>query len=162
MFRLRKSAAAALGVVALTAGLGLADSPRDRATGGGQILVGTRGAGDTIAFTAQNRAGSTADFATGQLTVQDRTGGTGKDHVTLHGEVTCLRVTGNVAKLGGFFRDGGGFTLLVEDNGEGAKALEADMIALQYVADPTCEREDGDDDGQTELARGNVQVHDAA
>jgi hypothetical protein len=145
--------------------LASAGSAYSRATGGGQILVSSEGgAGDTIAFTARNTTTDTDD-ARGQLQVIDRTGdGTGKDGVRIHGEVTCLQVTGNVAKIGGTIaRDSSGntdgFTLVVEDNGQGAEGT--DMIAFQRVSDPTCDREDGDDDGSTELARGNAQVYAA-
>src|SRR5687768_16852989 len=66
-------------------------SDRDRATGGGQILFSTRGAGNTIAFTAQG----TATDGKGQLQFIDRSGGNGQDQVKEHGEVTCIAVEGN-------------------------------------------------------------------
>jgi hypothetical protein len=141
-----------------------ADSATDRATGGGQILVSSdgKGAGDTIAFTAQNRAGDDATAAIGQVQYVDRTGGTGVGQTVVHGVVSCLAVNGNTAKLAGTWNDGSGaFTMVIEDNGEGAQATGADMIALNNTSDPTCKRENGDDNGNTALARGNAQVYDA-
>ena len=136
----------------------IAGSPTDRATGGGQILVSSdgRGAGDTIAFTARG----TTDAATGEIQYVDRSGGTGVGQSVLHGSVSCLNVDGNTAKLAGVFEDGSAFTMVVVDNGEGALA-DDDTIALQKVDDPTCDRQNGDDDSETALARGNAQVYDA-
>lgn len=142
-----------------------AGSSVDRATGGGQILVASdgRGPGDTITFQARG----TADSATGSVNVIDRTQGAatakGKGF-HFQGDVTCLAVTGNTAKLAGTGTGPGGttgFTLIVTDNGEGSKASDSDMILLQYTDDPTCDRHDGDDDSSTDLARGNAQVYDA-
>jgi hypothetical protein len=134
-----------------------AGSGTDRATGGGQVLIGSRGAGDTIAFTAQG----TPDAASGQVQYADRTGGTGHGQNVLHGTVSCLRVQGNMAKMAGTWAQGGTFQLLVVDNGEGAMATDSDMITLQDGQDPTCDQENNDNDGQTALARGNAQVYDA-
>ena len=133
-----------------------AGSGTDRATGGGQVLVGSRGAGDTIAFTAQG----TPDLARGEVQYVDRTGGTGQGQTARHGRVTCLRVSGNMAKMAGTWDQGGTFQLLVVDNGEGAMAND-DMITIQDAQDPTCDQENNDNDGQTALARGNAQVYDA-
>lgn len=147
-------------------GIASAGSAYDRATGGGQILVSSDGgAGDTIAFTAQNTGGAN-DAAKGQIQVVDRTGGTGKGNVRLHGVVTCLRVEGNVAQMSGTVRktnsaDTSPFILVVEDNGQGAAAAQADQIIFQRISDPSCDEDDVDDDGQTDLARGNAQVYDA-
>lgn len=124
---------------------------QDAATGGGQILVGDRGAGDTIAFTAQG----TSDGAKGQVQYVDREGGTGQGQTVQHGTVTCIDVQGNVARIAGEWRDGGTFGLYVEDNGEGDGT---DMIALTPdLTDCSDEREDEDPTG---LARGNAQVRD--
>ena len=153
---------AALAIVVLAAAAPVsAGSSADRATGGGQILVGTRGPGDTIAFQAQQRANG---VVSGNVNVIDRVqGATGKG-AHFRGDVTCLAVAGNTAKMAGVGRlqDGTqrGFTLIVTDNGEGA-AANNDLITLEYTDDPTCEREDGDDDAAVELARGNAQVYDA-
>lgn len=152
----------AIGVAALAAFGGTASAgSTDKATGGGQILLSSdgRGPGDTIAFTAQAREDGTV---VGNVNVIDRTGNTGKGGVHFKGDVTCVVAEGNVAKIAGVGErsDGTttGFTLLVTDNGEGLD--DNDLISLQYTSDPTCEREDGDDDAQTELARGNAQVKD--
>lgn len=147
-----------------------AGSAYDRATGGGQILIPSngQGAGDTIAFTAQNTGGAN-NAAKGQVQVVERGGtGRGKNNVRFHGEVKCLIVQGNTAEMAGTYKNGNGattgFILYAQDNGEGAADLAAngaDQIALTRTSDPTCERDDSDDDGQTDLARGNAQVYDA-
>jgi hypothetical protein len=156
--RIRRLAGLAAGIAAVAAVpvAAQAGSGTDRATGGGQTLVGTQGAGNTIAFTAQG----TQDAARGQVQVVNREAGTGRQQVRFHGTVTCLRVEGNTAELAGVGRDGGAFTLYVVDNGEGANA-DNDLISFTRVADPSCDRDDSDDDGSVELARGNAQVYDA-
>lgn len=141
---------------ALLAGAGAKGSKTDRATGGGQVLVGSGGAGDTIAFTAQG----TPTDAKGQVQVVDRTGGTGVGQTKFHGVVLCLNVEGNMAKLAGTTNDNGTFTLFVVDNGEGGNA-DNDLITLDRQSDPTCEFNDDDEDNAVELARGNAQVYDA-
>jgi hypothetical protein len=137
-----------------------AGSQTDRATGGGQVLVGTDGgAGDTIAFTARGTA--EPGGARGQVQYVDRTGGTGIGQTVRHGTVSCLRVDGNTAKIAGTWDQGGTFQLLVVDNGQGA-AADDDLVTVQNAADPTCNQEDNDDDNQVALARGNAQVYDAS
>lgn len=145
---------AALAALALVA----AGSPNDRATGGGQILVGDRGAGDTIAFTAQEGR----DGVKGQVQYVDREGGTGQGQTVLHGTVTCLTVEGNTATIGGLWRDGGDFEIYVVDNGQGA-AAEADIVTVNTEPSQVdCEQDDDEDDGDPiALARGNAQVYDA-
>jgi hypothetical protein len=143
-------AGAALAVALPVAAQG--GSARDRATGGGQTAVGLQGAGNTIAFTAQN-SGS-GDAATGQVQYIQRVDGQDK----LHGTVSCLRVTGNMAKIAGVGRDGRAFQLYVADNGEGA-AANNDMIMFQFADQATCDFDQGDN--VPELARGNAQVYDA-
>ena len=144
-------------------GIANAGAPLDRATGGGQILVSSDGgAGDTIAFTARNTTAD-SDDAQGQVQIVDRTGGTGKDNVRMHGTVTCLRVEGTMAKIGGTVTKSNGdttpFTIVVQDNGQGSEA-QNDTILLERVSDPSCDEEENDDDGNTDLARGNAQVYD--
>lgn len=135
-----------------------AGSPTDRATGGGQVLIGTRGgAGDTIAFTAQDR-----ETNPGQVQYIDRFAEGGQDRY--HGTVACLMVMDNVAYIGGSWANQGegNFNLYVEDNGEGANAAGADMIFIDEMADnPTCDFDEPDEESQLDLARGNAQVYDA-
>ena len=162
---MRTMAVLGLAVVTTFGGSATAGST-DKATGGGQILLSSdgRGPGDTIAFTAQRREDGSV---VGNVNVIDRLSGgpgagTGRG-VHFKGDVTCIDVQGNVAKIGGVGERSDGtttaFTLVVTDNGEGLD--DNDLIALQYISsDPNCEREDGDDDGETELARGNAQVTD--
>lgn len=124
----------------------------DAATGGGQVLIGSRGgAGDTIAFTAKG----TMDSGTGQVQYVDRA----EDGQTVfHGTVSCLAVAGNVAKISGIWTDGGTFGLYVEDNGEGA-AADDDVVTV-LPGETTCDFDEPDDDAKTALARGNAQVRD--
>jgi hypothetical protein len=129
-----------------------AGSPRDRATGGGQTAVGLQGAGNTIAFTAQNTG--SGDAATGQVQYIQRIDGQDK----LHGTVSCLRVSANTAKIAGTGRDGRAFQLYVVDNGQGANA-DNDMIMFQLADQATCDFDPGNN--VPELARGNAQVYDA-
>jgi hypothetical protein len=140
--------ALALSGVAASAGQG------DAATGGGQIAVGDRGAGDTIAFTAQ----AVGDTARGQVQYVDRADGTGQGQTVVHGTVTCIQADGNTARIAGEWRDGGTFGLTVVDNGEGSNASGEDMITLTPdLTDCSEDREDGEPMG---LARGNAQVRD--
>jgi hypothetical protein len=156
----RKSAAI---VVAVLAGLGLAavamaGGPVDKVTGGGQTLVGTHGAGNTIAFNAKG----TGQDATGQVQVVDRTAGTGQSQVRFHGIVDCLTVSGNMAEILAHKRDDPAdtFSIYVVDNGEGA-AADNDLVFLNEDPESPCELQDDDDQGDVELARGNAQVYDA-
>ena len=139
------------GAALTLSGSGAFATQDDAATGGGQILVGDRGAGDTIAFTASG----TADAARGQVQYVDREGGTGQGQTVQHGTVTCIDVRGNVARIAGEWRDGGTFGLYVEDTGEGDGT---DMI--QITPDLTDCADDREDDEPTGLARGNAQVRD--
>ena len=129
-----------------------AGSARDRATGGGQTAVGLQGAGNTIAFTAQNTG--SGDAAMGQVQHIQRIDSQDK----LHGVVSCLRVSGNTAKISGTGRDGRAFQLYVVDNGQGS-AADNDMIMFQLADQPSCDFDPGNQ--VPELARGNAQVYDA-
>lgn len=126
---------------------------RDAATGGGQVLVGSKGAGDTIAFTAKG----TSLAGEGQVQYVDREGGTGQGQTTHHGTVSCLDVAGNVAKIAGTWRDGGPFQLYVEDNGEGKDA--SDVVTL-IPGESGCDFDEPEDEDKVALARGNAQVRD--
>ena len=164
--RIRNFLIAAAALSLAIPGFASAGAPNDRATGGGQILIPSngQGAGNTIAFTAQNTGGSN-NAAKGQVQIVERTNGTGKNNVRFHGVVQCLIVSGNTAELAGTYKNGNGattgFILYAVDNGEGANATGLDQIGLTRTSDPTCERDDSDDDGATDLARGNAQVYDA-
>ena len=153
-----RALAAALVVVALSVTAASAGSPNDRVTGGGQTLVGTSGAGNTIAFTAQGNSES----AKGQVQVVDRTNGTGQSQTRFHGIVDCLAVDGKMAEIYGHKRDDPAdvFAVYVVDNGEGALA-DNDIVALNDDPKSPCALEDDDDQGETELGRGNAQVYDA-
>lgn len=125
------AAVGVLGALPMTAG---AESPRDRATGGGQILIDPNsppqtGALDTLAFTAQRARDAAADspLATGQVQVNRRSG----EALKFHGIVECLVVVGNKAYISGYERgtedneDGPTpFELFVQDNGEGGAAAD--------------------------------------
>jgi hypothetical protein len=153
-----RALAAALVVVALSVTAASAGSPNDRVTGGGQTLIGTTGAGNTIAFTAQGNS----DAAKGQVQVVDRSGGTGQAQTKFHGIVDCLTVDGSMAEIYGHKSEDPSdvFAVYVVDNGEGAMA-ENDIVALNDDPKSPCEIKDDDDKGTMELGRGNAQVYDA-
>ena len=162
----RTTLIAGLAVAAAIGGTANAGSSVDRATGGGQVVINTSGGpGDTITFQARN-TGDGTDAATGSVNMID----SNPDSTTAKGQgfhfqgtVECLMVSGTTAKLAGTGTGPDGnptaFTLLVQDNGEGLG--DNDMIAFNYVDSPDCSRQNGDDNGNTELARGNAQVYDA-
>jgi hypothetical protein len=138
-----------------------------KVTGGGQTLVPAEGgAGDTIAFSAQSQ-GEEGSAAKGQFQYQDRTGGTGKDHVTVHGTVSCVVVysngDGGMAAIGGTSTDGVPFRIDVTDNGSGGDGTP-DMILVRQGADATgddsalCDADDQPDE-TFDLSRGNVTIH---
>lgn len=127
-----------------------------KVTGGGQTDVGTSGAGDTIALTAQENG---ARGVIGQVQYIDREGGTGQGQIVYHGTVTCLTVEGNVADLAGVWRDGGEFEIIVEDNGSGDGT---DIITIaEEAVDPNCGDDDDEEGEESALGRGNVTVHPA-
>lgn len=150
--------AAAGGVFLINGGATAAQPGVDSATGGGQTLVDSQGAGNTIAFTARG----TADAATGQVQYVDRSGGTGQDQVVAHGTVTCVEATGNVAQISGTWtsgpNEGETFYLYVEDNGQGS-AADDDMVAMTPISSQGCS-DDANPDNSVALARGNAQVDD--
>ena len=176
-----------LTVVASLAAVPVADagSPRDRATGGGQLLIDPNsppetGALDTLAFTAQNRDGGDETLATGQVQVNRRSGDS--EVTKFHGVVECLVVRGDTAYISGEARDGAPFELYVVDGGAGVQERVGDQGMLWYGPetgenDPDqiettgplpeeslCGIEEDPDDGSDKtpaLARGNYQVHDA-
>lgn len=143
-------------IVALVAGsISALAVPAPKATGGGQTDVGTRGAGDTIAFVAQG----SGDSVSGQTQYVDREGGTGQGQTVFHGRVTCLEVEENVATLGGNWAGGGGYEVVVIDNGNGA-GQDAIGVFPDEGAMPDCERDEDPEDETAALARGNAQVRD--
>ena len=169
---MKKSIAIAMFAALALPSAAFGGSSTDRATGGGQILLGTdgKGAGDTIAFTAKG-AGPTA---TGQIQYVDRNrtdeNGDPIAQQSQHGEVTCLRVEGNQAWIEAAFRDGDDDnsdpdlkTLYIEDNGEGSKAPEPDVVVfVEYDPAADCNDDEPEAKDQLYLGRGNVQVYDAS
>jgi hypothetical protein len=137
------AAVAAVAVVPVSAD---AESPRDRATGGGQVLLDpnnppTTGALDTVAFTAQRAQGATDDsgLARGQVQVNRRSGGA--DAVKFHGVVECLIVFGTKssgkAYISGHVKNDPEtpFELYVVDGGSGEMERGADQILVWYGAE---------------------------
>ena len=118
------------------------------------------GAYNTIAFTAQEKPDGSE---TGQVQYVSREAGTGQSQVKFHGIVDCLIVDGTLAHIEGHERGDTAqrFTLLAQDNGEGANATDSDMVFFDDD-DPTpdCETDQDEDDNLALLARGNVQVRD--
>jgi hypothetical protein len=139
-----------------------AGSGTDRATGGGQYVVGSSdftGAGSTISFTAQG----TASKATGEVQSVLRSGGTGQGGQATHYDVTCLLVTGSFADIEGHEKGGTApFTLYVLDNGAGTAPGESDTDGLMFsqAGNQVCDETDSRKANEA-LARGNAQVYDA-
>ena len=165
-----------------------AGSARDRATGGGQLVLATGGSGgalDTFAFTAQTRDidNGTTNPATGQVQVVRRSNGT-----KFHGVVTCLAVFGGGKSMGkayisGYQRDTEDdpvpFEAYVVDGGAGTNERGADQGMVWY-GDETEDNEpdqqapggftppeedsycgiEEDPKNEVALARGNYQVYD--
>ena len=166
-----------------------ADAPRDKATGGGQLLLDpndprTTGAFDTVAFTAQRERGATDEsgLADGQVQVNRR----GETQYKFHGEVECLIVVGNKAYISGTqsngAEEGTPFELYIVDGGDGANERGGDQ-GLVWYGPETDENEPDDVPGDYAppedefcgieedpkskrgipvLSRGNYQVHDAS
>lgn len=149
-------ATAAAGGVFLINGGATAAQPAS-ATGGGQTMVGSQGAGDTIAFTARNGADGAA---TGQVQYVDRNGGTGQDQTVQHGVIDCFVVDpdGKTARMSGTWTSGDlsgdPFALYVQDNGEGDGS---DIVAVTDVDSTSCAKTP-DNPNDFALARGNAQV----
>jgi hypothetical protein len=142
-----------------------AGTKTQKVTGGGQILLSAeegQGAGDTITINAQGPAEGPIK---GNLTYRNRNGGNGQGDVTLHGTPRCLQVTGNTAKVAGSYRGGGEWQLYIVDNGEGAAAGNDIITFVPLEDDQTtanCDFDSPDEDAQTALGRGNLQVHTAS
>ena len=142
---------AAVGATAVVPVAADADTPRDSARGGGQVLLdpnaNAKGALDTIAFQAQREQGATDDSgaADGQLQVNRRNGDA---PVKFHGEIECLIVVGNKAYISGFQKNGTAegtpFELYIEDGGQTSEGKGADSALVWYGA----ETEENDPDQQ--------------
>ena len=152
-------AIAGLAALAITSGTATAGNG-DKVTGGGQILIGSSGAGSTIAFNGQ---GTTTD-AKGQIQSIDRSAGK-QNQVKIHVAVDCVEVDGAYGILGGFQKKNGKltgnrYTLRVVDGGE--PNLGVDIIAFTPENDDfRCgDPQASNDEPQTALGRGNAQVRD--
>lgn len=143
------------GTVAAATGLGVVlasgafAGSTGKVTGGGQTLVGSSGAGNTIAFTVQDPAAPQ-----GQVQYVGRDG-SGKFHSS---SITCLQISGNTARFAGTTREGGYFRIVVTDNGQGAAANNDMILIEQPSSSPSCDQQNGDDQG-VDLARGNATIH---
>lgn len=127
-----------------------------RATGGGRFIYPSSTL-STIGFSAIGTTSTNDGAAQGQLNVVDQA-----DSTKFHGYVQCLNVMGNTAVVEGTLTVGtsgpGFFRLVVTDNGQGGSATGTDMIAFEpYQGDGTCQN-NNNNDNQTDLAHGNVQV----
>jgi hypothetical protein len=144
-----------------------------RATGGGQFLVPTNGAGSTLGFAAISTAsGTDEDAAKGQLQVIDRCtpngndpctkgGSTGRDQVKYHGEVQCLVVVDDASPGADAYISGvltkfpvaedpadqvTHFALFVRDNGEGASNTTGDQVVFTpTIGNPDTGSNEADD-----------------
>ncbi len=183
-----------LGAVAALAAVPVgadAETPRDKATGGGQILLDPSnpprtGALDTLAFTAQRQRGATDEsgLADGQVQVNRRSGEAGTQ-LKMHGVVECLIVVGNKAYINGFTKgedqtEDNYFELYVVDGGSGETERSGDQAMFWFAGEteenepdqmapgnftPPTEDEfcgiEEDPKNEMALARGNYQVRDA-
>lgn len=160
--RTRYALIAAFSAAALVVGTLVAFSaPAPKVTGGGQTTdASTTGADDTIAFVAQDTDGSAGKLARGQVQYVDRSGNAAQ--VVRHGTVTCLVITGNTARLAGYWgeqEDEDTFEIALQDNGQGSES-DDDLVEVFTPAEPDCANDDGSgDDPDVALARGNVQIH---
>lgn len=133
-----------------------AETPRDKATGGGKVLLDpanppTNGAADTLAFTAQRDRGATdaSGLADGQVQVNRRSGEAGTQ-VKFHGVVECLMVVGSdgggKAYINGY-RKGAArtpenyFELYVVDGGSGEAERSGDQAMVWFGAEETEQNE---------------------
>jgi hypothetical protein len=158
---------AVVGAVAAVPAAAQADSGRDRATGGGQVLIDPnqpqpKGALDTVAFTAQRARGAANDpnstRATGQVQVNRRNGTEDNPDVKFHGTVTCLVVVGGKSEGEAYIagRSSGRenrdpdtgeprpqpFELYVTDGGKGVDERGMDVTMVWYGEE--IERNDAD------------------
>ena len=168
---------AAAGIV--PAGVALAQTSGLKVTGGGQVLTGNgSGAGNTIAFNAQQTAPADQNTgeapARGQLQVINREAGTGQSQERFHGDVTCIREftpqSGpnqgqRFVRFGGFQQVNGSdtatpFTVDVQDNGEPNHGQDMIFFRQRQSGDDPCDTSDQSTDfSNTALARGNVKEH---
>jgi len=167
----RKASAAALAILAtlgmsVISGIAHADETGRRVTGGGQY-TSSRVGPTTVAVHAIRHQDGTV---TGQI----------EQHIldfglSVHGEVNCLFVVGNVAYvsgvitnvqeasetgLGSFFQEGTFFLLAIEDNGEGLNSFGSDRVSLLFPsATPfDCENPPALASFMNDLTQGNFQV----
>jgi hypothetical protein len=127
------------------------------------------GPGDTITFTAQQAPAADNEFgvlaAIGEVEYIDRrvtAGQQGRNQGRLHGDVLCLRVDGRKAVIGyrtryGTSTDGRIHQLTVFDNEEPSD----DVIINDTDAALPCTFSAPPTDPAMQLARGEVQIHDA-
>lgn len=153
--------------------------PRDWAAGSGDVLLdstGLHGPGASVAFGAQ-AVRKTAPNGTQYIAVS---GIVWYENTTLDGlswkwsgGVSCLKVAGSVAAIGGSVRpgddDGEGdgevnpgpyFALLAED-ADGATGAAGDLIRLRYLSGPPDCLTDFDAVAPEAIARGEVIVSDS-
>src|SRR4051812_3627420 len=160
-------------------GVAVAESTGLKVTGGGQVLTATgNGAGNTIAFNAQQTAPADENTgeapAKGQLQVINREAGTGQSQEKFHGDVTCIREftpqSGpnqgqRFVRFGGFQQVRGQntdvpFTVDVQDNGEPNMGQDMIFFRQRQSGEDPCDTSDQNTDlSNSSLARGNVQEH---
>lgn len=153
--------AALAAVAALSFGVIAQGAEGDKVTGGGQTLVGDRGAGDTIAFVAMQKGAPRGQVQYVDREANENGTGTGRGQVVYHGTVTCVEVTGNTARIAGAWtvQGEGDFEIFVEDNGQGSDPDDMIFVDNEPV-EPNCQEDDGEEDNEpVALARGNVTVH---
>lgn len=151
-------------VAALFFGMVAQGAEGDKVTGGGQTLVGTTGAGDTIALTAHQVGPDIV--GRGQVQYVDRDGGTGQGQIVYHGVVNCVDVESDMTAIlagdwttRGREKNAGTFEIRVTDNGSPAEG-EDQVLIRENPVDPDCSDEDEDEEQEpTALSRGNMTIH---
>jgi hypothetical protein len=145
-----------------------------KVTGGGQITTADqKGAGSTVAFTAQS-AGLEGAASKGQFQLQLRTA---EGQETVHGTISCVVVTsytdkGGIAVMGGKATDGEPFRIDVSDTGEGGDVVDLILVRRGAEAYDGADNDDNQSNDQKlcdeedekptlMFGRGNVQVHKA-
>ena len=180
---MRKFIVVGLAVAMVPAGIAFANSGGLKVTGGGQVITDGSGGGpgDTIAFNAQQNGPFAMQIAPakGQLQVNGRAAGSGRPTNKFHGNVTCIRDFTDdrgdadpsndetYVRFGGYQKLNGKqtnipFTVDVQDNGEGAAALESDVVMFRKRnagAQPCDDSDSANELRSASLSRGNVQQH---
>ena len=148
-------------LVVAVGGMGLAQAQQPsgyKVNGGGQVILDssqpTQGPGDTVAFTAQQTAGTAAR---GQFQYVERD--SNQQTANVHGSVTCLRVEGQRAIIEGVITRGGESTFRIDIEDAGRSSQGEDIVTVTFPQESSDCEDDVTVDDDFRLARGNVTIH---